>query len=152
MEYGHDIRCPKCGDQHGPAAKSCDCGHIFTKPREDPAPPAHFFLLALFFGAVSAGAVIVARNNGRVYFPLGGSLFTLVATALGIRSWFFFLRRKYMDRKSAEQNPNASRLDADYDVSDEEVAERAREAKSGEVATIPIEELRKGVFSDRGLE
>lgn len=39
--------------------------------------------------------------------------------------------------------------DPDYDVSDEEAAERFRQMKSGEVATISMEELREGVFSDR---
>ena len=38
----------------------------------------------------------------------------------------------------------------DYDVSDEEVAERLRQIKSGEVSTISMAELRDGVFSDRG--
>jgi Putative addiction module component len=38
----------------------------------------------------------------------------------------------------------------DYDVSDEEVAERARQMKAGEVATISMDELREGVFADRG--
>ena len=36
-----------------------------------------------------------------------------------------------------------------YDVSDEEVAERLRQIKSGEVSTISMSELREGVFSDR---
>ena len=40
--------------------------------------------------------------------------------------------------------------DPDYDVSDEEVAERVRQIKSGEVGTISLDELRAGVFSDRG--
>ena len=40
--------------------------------------------------------------------------------------------------------------DPDYDVSDEEVAERVRETKSGEIGTISMDELRNGVFSDRG--
>lgn len=40
-------------------------------------------------------------------------------------------------------NPN-------YDVSDEEVAERVRQTKSGEIETISMDELRKGVFADRG--
>ena len=39
--------------------------------------------------------------------------------------------------------------DPDYEVSDEEVAERVRQTKSGEVATISMDELRNGVFSDR---
>ncbi len=38
----------------------------------------------------------------------------------------------------------------DYDVSDEEVAERLRQLKSGEVSTISMTQLRDGVFSDRG--
>ncbi len=38
----------------------------------------------------------------------------------------------------------------DYDVSDEEVAERLRQMKSGEVSTISMAELREAVFSDRG--
>jgi hypothetical protein len=38
----------------------------------------------------------------------------------------------------------------DYDVSDEEVAERLRQMKSGEVSTISMDELRAGVASDRG--
>jgi hypothetical protein len=37
----------------------------------------------------------------------------------------------------------------DYDVSDQEVAERLRQMKSGEVSTISMAELREGVFSDR---
>lgn len=40
--------------------------------------------------------------------------------------------------------------DPDYDVSDEEVAERVRESKEGEIEMLSFEELRKGVFSDRG--
>jgi hypothetical protein len=36
-----------------------------------------------------------------------------------------------------------------YDVSNEEVAERLRQMKSGEVSTISMGELREGVFSDR---
>ena len=40
--------------------------------------------------------------------------------------------------------------DPDYDVSDEEVAERVRQTKSGEIHTISMDELRKGVFADRG--
>jgi len=39
--------------------------------------------------------------------------------------------------------------DPDYDVPDEEVAERVRQIKSGEVGTISMEELRAGVLSDR---
>ncbi len=39
--------------------------------------------------------------------------------------------------------------DSDYDVSDEEVAQRVRETQSGEVSTISMEELREGVFADR---
>ena len=38
----------------------------------------------------------------------------------------------------------------DYDVSDEEVAERVRESKAGEIEMLSFEELRKGVFTDRG--
>jgi hypothetical protein len=37
-----------------------------------------------------------------------------------------------------------------YDVSDEEVAERLRQMKSGEVSTLSMAELRDAVFSDRG--
>ena len=37
----------------------------------------------------------------------------------------------------------------DYDVSDEEVAERIRQSESGEVAMISMAELREGVFADR---
>ncbi|PAW75191.1 MAG: hypothetical protein B9S38_02185 [Verrucomicrobiia bacterium Tous-C4TDCM] len=40
--------------------------------------------------------------------------------------------------------------DPDYDVSDEEVAERVRQMKSREVGSISMDELRKGVASDRG--
>jgi len=40
--------------------------------------------------------------------------------------------------------------DPDYDVSDEEVAKRVSEMKSGEVAAISMEELSQAVFSDRG--
>jgi hypothetical protein len=39
--------------------------------------------------------------------------------------------------------------DPEYDVSDEEATERFRQMKSGEVATISMDELRKGVFADR---
>jgi hypothetical protein len=39
--------------------------------------------------------------------------------------------------------------DSDYDVSDEEVAQRVSETQSGEVSTISMEELREGVFADR---
>jgi hypothetical protein len=39
--------------------------------------------------------------------------------------------------------------DPEYDVSDEEAAERLRQMKSGEVETISMDELREGVFSDR---
>jgi hypothetical protein len=37
----------------------------------------------------------------------------------------------------------------DHNVSDEEVAERIRQAKAGEVDLISFEELRRGVFADR---
>ena len=40
--------------------------------------------------------------------------------------------------------------DPDYDVSDEEVAVRVRESKAGEIEMLSFEELRKGVFTDRG--
>jgi hypothetical protein len=40
--------------------------------------------------------------------------------------------------------------DPDYDVADEEVAERTRQSKAGEIEMLSFEELRKGVFSDRG--
>lgn len=40
--------------------------------------------------------------------------------------------------------------DPSYDVSDEEVAERVRQMKLGEIETLSMDELRKGVFSDRG--
>jgi hypothetical protein len=40
--------------------------------------------------------------------------------------------------------------DPDYDVSDEEVAERVRESKAGEIEMLSFEELRKGVITDRG--
>ena len=40
----------------------------------------------------------------------------------------------------------------DYDVSDEEVAERAKELASGKVAAISLAELRAGVFADLGRE
>jgi hypothetical protein len=39
--------------------------------------------------------------------------------------------------------------DPEYDVSDEEAAERLRQMKSGEVETISMDELREGIFSDR---
>ncbi len=39
--------------------------------------------------------------------------------------------------------------DSDYDVSDEDVAERVRQTKVGEIDTITMDELREGVFSDR---
>ena len=38
----------------------------------------------------------------------------------------------------------------DYDVSDEEVAERFRQAKAGEVEMITFDQLKDGVFSERG--
>ena len=103
MEYGHDIRCPKCGSQHGPAAKSCECGHVFRVHQEDPAPPKYFFLIALFFGSVTVASVFVSRNNAFTYLPIGGLLFTSVAATLGIRSWLFFLHRKQTDKKETEQ-------------------------------------------------
>ena len=40
--------------------------------------------------------------------------------------------------------------DPDYDVSDEEVAERVRESKAGEIELLSFEELRNGVFTDSG--
>lgn len=36
-----------------------------------------------------------------------------------------------------------------YDVSDEEVAERFQQAKSGEVEMITFDQLKDGVFADR---
>jgi len=39
--------------------------------------------------------------------------------------------------------------DSDYDVSDEEVSERAREMKAGEVELLTWEQLRSGVMQDR---
>ena len=38
----------------------------------------------------------------------------------------------------------------DHDVSDEEVSERVRQVNAGEVDLISFEELRRGVFADRG--
>ncbi|MES2658210.1 MAG: hypothetical protein V4689_06305 [Verrucomicrobiota bacterium] len=40
--------------------------------------------------------------------------------------------------------------DPDYDVSDGEVAERVRQTTSREIQTISMDELREGVFPDRG--
>ena len=40
--------------------------------------------------------------------------------------------------------------DLDYDVTDEEVAVRVRQTKLGEIQTNSMDELRKGVFTDRG--
>ena len=40
--------------------------------------------------------------------------------------------------------------DPEYDVSDEEVAERVRQTKSGDIQTISMDELGKGVLADRG--
>jgi hypothetical protein len=40
--------------------------------------------------------------------------------------------------------------DPDYDVSDEEVAERFQQAKSGEVEMITFDQLKAGVMSERG--
>jgi hypothetical protein len=40
--------------------------------------------------------------------------------------------------------------DPEYDVTDEEVAERVRQSKAGEVEMLSFEELREGVFFDRG--
>lgn len=37
----------------------------------------------------------------------------------------------------------------EYDVSDEEVAERMRQSEAGEVAMISMADLREGVFADR---
>lgn len=37
----------------------------------------------------------------------------------------------------------------DHDVTDEEVAERFRQAKAGKVEWITMDELREGVFADR---
>jgi hypothetical protein len=37
----------------------------------------------------------------------------------------------------------------DYDVSDQEVAERMRQTQSGEVVMITMAELREGVLADR---
>jgi len=37
----------------------------------------------------------------------------------------------------------------DHEVSDEEVAERIRQVKEGEVDLITFDELRRGVFADR---
>jgi hypothetical protein len=39
--------------------------------------------------------------------------------------------------------------DADYDVSDEEVSERARQMRAGEVELLTWEQLRIGVMQDR---
>jgi len=40
--------------------------------------------------------------------------------------------------------------DLDYDVSDEEVAERFRQTQAGEIETLSMSELRDAVLSDRG--
>ena len=40
--------------------------------------------------------------------------------------------------------------DQDYDVSDEEVAERFRQAQAGEVEMITFDQLKAGVMSERG--
>ena len=101
MEYGHDITCPQCRSRHGPAAKSCECGYVFEIPEEDPAPPRHFFIAALFFGVITAGSAIVAQKKGAMYLPIGGLLFTAVAVTLGIRSWIHFSLKKRRDEKKA---------------------------------------------------
>ena len=94
--------------EHGPAAKSCDCGHVFRVHQEDPVPPRHFFLIALFFGAVTVASVVVSGNNGFTYLPIGGLLFTSVAATLGIRSWLFILYRKQTDKKEAEHDAQSN--------------------------------------------
>ena len=101
MEYAHDIICPKCRNRHGAAAQSCECGHVFESPEEDPAPPRHFFIAALFFGGVTAISVIIAEKKTVAYLPIGGLLFTSVAITLGIRSWLYFLLKKRRKEKAA---------------------------------------------------
>jgi len=102
MNYERDIMCPQCRSLHGAAAKSCECGHVFEVPVEDPAPPHHFFLLALFFGIVTILASIYAQHKGYIYLPIGGLLFTGAAGALGVKSWiYFFLKNR---KKAKKQN------------------------------------------------
>lgn len=102
MEYEHDIVCPQCRSRHGPAAKSCECGYLFETPEEDPAPPRHFFLAALFFGAVTIVSMVVAQKKDAIYLPIGGLLFTSVAATLGVRSWLHFVFKNRKDEKKEE--------------------------------------------------
>ena len=106
MEYGHDRVCPECRSRHGAAAKACECGYVFTLPEEDPAPPLHFFLAALFFGLVFVVSAMIAQKKGMVYMPIGSLLFMSASAALGIRSWIYFFLKK---RKNAKQAINASK-------------------------------------------
>ena len=56
---------------------------------------------------------------------------------------------------SVEQRASLTRFllhslpDPDYDVSDEEVAERVMQTKSAEIQTLSMDQLRKEVFADR---
>lgn len=100
MNYERDIMCPQCRSMHGAAAKKCDCGYVFEVPVEDPAPAHHFFLLALFFGAVTILASMYAQNKGYAYLPIGGLLFTGAAGALGVKSWIYFSFKKRNNTKN----------------------------------------------------
>lgn len=101
MNYGRDIMCPQCRSMHGAAATNCECGYVFEVPVEDPAPAHHFFLLALFFGAVTILASMYAQNKGYIYLPIGGLLCTGASGALGVRSWiYFFLKSGRIPKKT----------------------------------------------------
>lgn len=88
-----DIICPQCGARHGPAAKACECGQSLIV-EEEPAPPLTFFALSAIFALGTAWATHLADQNGLIYFPLGGMLFTSVAFTFGVRSWLWRLRNR----------------------------------------------------------
>jgi hypothetical protein len=94
MNNEHDIICPQCRTRHGPAAKACECGHVFESPEEAPAPASHFFIAALIFGGIAAISTIVIGKRGGVYLPLGSLLFAGAAMVLGLKSWLYHALKK----------------------------------------------------------
>jgi len=115
----------------------------------------------LFNGAIITPAALIPPSSARPPILLDSSAQTenhaFAATGLLINSVMVSLAefKEQAAALSVEQRASLASFllhslpEPDYDVSDEEVAERIRQMKSGEVSSISMDELRAGVFADR---
>jgi hypothetical protein len=112
-------------------------------------------------GAIITPAALILPSSTRSPIPLDSSAqpenHAFAATGLLINSVMVSLAefKEQAAALSVEQRASLASFllhslpEPDYDVSDEEVAERIRQMKSGEVSSISMDELRAGVFADR---